>query len=337
MTRPSTWFLACALVALTCMPALAQEQTDAQRARADIAATLGFVPGFLSALPDSALPGAWEMMKGFQLNDATALPAKVKELIGLAVSAQVPCKYCTYAHTEFAKLSGATRQEIAESVVLASMTRHWSTVLQGQQTDLARFKGDIARLGAHLTKSAGKASPPPVAVVDQASALREIEQSFGAVPDFMKSYPKEALAGAWKEMRDVEMSPATALPGKYKSLIGLAVASQIPCRFCLAADTQFAKLEGASDREIAEAIAMAAHTRHWSTWLNGAQIDERAFERDVDRLVRNVKKQMAAAKKGVARLPEAGPKPAATAAKAARATNPTSRMASTRPAMLAKP
>jgi AhpD family alkylhydroperoxidase len=316
MTRPSTWFLACALCALSCLPAAAQEPTPAAKARADIGATLGFVPGFLGSLPDSALPGAWEMMKGFQLNPSTALSGKVKELIGLAVAAQVPCKYCTYAHTEFAKLSGATQQEIAEAIVLASMTRHWSTVLQGQQTDLARFKGEVARLFEHMGKTAGKPSPAPVDVVDQASALRDIEQSFGSVPDFLKKYPPEAIAGAWKEMRDVEMSPNTALSSKHKSLIGIAVASQVPCRFCLAADTQFAKAGGASEREIAEAIAMAAQIRHWSTWLNGIQTDEAAFKRDVDKIVRNVKKQMAAAQKGVATAPKAMPAQPATASKA---------------------
>ena len=105
-------------------------------------------------------------------------------------------------------------------------------------------------------------------------------------------------------MRDVEMAPASAIPGKYKSLIGLAVASQIPCRYCLAADTEFAKSEGASEREINEAIAMAAQTRHWSTWLNGMQTDDAAFKRDVDKVIRNVKKQMSAASKKVSVAPK---------------------------------
>jgi AhpD family alkylhydroperoxidase len=322
------------LCALASAPVLAQEQTPAQKARADIAATLGFVPGFLGMLPDNALPGAWEMMKGLQMSPTTALPGKIKELIGLAVAAQVPCKYCTYAHTEFGKLNGATQQEIAEAVVLASMTRHWSTVLQGQQTDLMRFKGDLKMMMDHMAKTAGKAPAAPVNVVDAPSALREIEMMFGSVPDFLKKYPPEAVVGAWKEMRDVEMSPTTALSGKNKSLIGLAVASQIPCRFCLAADTQFAKMEGASEREIAEAIAMAAQTRHWSTWLNGMQVEDAAFNRDIDKIIRNVKKQMAAANKKVAKAapsaaPNATPKPAPAmqTAKAAPTMAPTPMMA----------
>ena len=95
------------------------------------------------------------------------------------------------------------------------------------------------------------------------------------------------------------------------------MASQIPCRFCLAADTEFAKLEGATEREIDEAIAMAALTRHWSTYFNGMQTDEAAFKRDIDKIVRNVKKQMAAAKKVAASAGKAEPAAAATMTAAA--------------------
>jgi AhpD family alkylhydroperoxidase len=69
--------------------------------------------------------------------------------------------------------------------------------------------------------------------------------------------------------------------------MGLAVASQVPCRFCIIAHTEFAKLNGATDAEITEAIAMAAFTRDMSTMLNGMQIDETQFRKDVDHLVKN--------------------------------------------------
>jgi AhpD family alkylhydroperoxidase len=270
----------------------------ADAARADIKSTFGFVPGFLNAVPGSALPGAWEEMKGLQMNPGTALPGKIKELIGLAVSAQVPCKYCTFAHTEFAKLNGASETEVGEAVVMAALTRHWSTVLQGSQADLPKFKAELSALVARM-KAAPKAPASMAAsttVTDAKSALAEIQQVFGSVPEFFKRFPSEGLAGAWKEMRDVELSPKTALADKHKSLIGVAVASQIPCAYCLAADTEFAKLAGASEREVNEAIAMAALTRHWSTFLNGMQIDEAAFKRDIERVVKSAKKSMAAQK-----------------------------------------
>ena len=83
-------------------------------------------------------------MKGLQLNPNTALPGRTKELIGLAVAAQVPCRYCIVAHTEFAKLNGASAAEIGEAVAMAAITRHWSTFLNGIQTDEAKFRAEIA-------------------------------------------------------------------------------------------------------------------------------------------------------------------------------------------------
>lgn len=300
----------------------AQPAGPAQTARDDIKSMFGFVPGFLNDMPDSALPGAWEEMKALQMNPNTALPGKIKELIGLAVAAQVPCKYCVYAHTEFAELNGATRQEVQEAVVMASLARHWSTVLQGQQTDLGKFKAEVRGWLDHGRKqAAGQApAPSPVQVSDASSAMKDIQQTMGSVPEFIRKFSSEALPGAWKEMRDVEMNPKTALSGKHKSLIGLAVAAQIPCRFCLAADTEFARAEGATDREIAEAIAMSAITRHWSTYLNGMQTDEGAFKRDVDKLVRAAKKHAARAPQPVAAAPASVSPQAATASASAAAT-----------------
>src|SRR5690349_25020581 len=118
----------------------------ADAARADIQATLGFVPAFFKAVPDRALPGAWMEMKTLQMNPSTALPPKIKELIGLAVASQIPCRYCIYAHTQFAKLGGAGDAEIGEAVAVAALARHWSTYLNGIQTDETKFRGEITRL-----------------------------------------------------------------------------------------------------------------------------------------------------------------------------------------------
>lgn len=116
-----------------------------------------------------------------------------------------------------------------------------------------------------------------------------MSQLFGFVPEFLKRFPDEARAGAWKQMRDVQMSPTTALSGKEKELVGLAVASQIPCQLCIIGHTELAKLNGATDAELAEAIAMASLTRSMSTLLNGLQIDETQFRRDLDRIAKGAR------------------------------------------------
>lgn len=260
---------------------------EAQAARADIQKALGFVPRFFDGFVDSVLPGAWEEMKGLQLNPGTALSGRTKELIGLAVAAQVPCKYCVVAHTEFAQLNGATEVQIGEAVALAGLERHWSAFLYGAQVDEAKFRADIGRLVAGAKKPA-KATTP-IQVVDAASALADIEATLGFVPDFLRAAPSSALPGAWRELKSLKLSPSTSLGAKDKALISLAVASQVPSRPCVIAETEFAKLAGASAQEISEAVGMAAITRNMSTVLNGMQTDEGAFRADIDKLVRGVR------------------------------------------------
>jgi AhpD family alkylhydroperoxidase len=263
--------------------------SPAAAARADIQKTLGFVPQFFLKFPERALPGAWEEMKTLQLNPATALPGKSKELIGLAVAAQIPCHYCIYAHTELAKLDGASEEEVGEAVAMAATTRHWSTFINGIQTDEGKFRAEIGRIVGNVKQAAASHAPAlkPIAVVDGQSALRDAMQTLGYVPEFIRQFPDEARGGAWRQFRDVQLSQTTAVAPKNKELMGLAVASQIPCRFCIIAHTEFAKLAGATDAEISETIAMASLTRDLSTMLNGMQVDEPQFHRDVDRIVKS--------------------------------------------------
>jgi len=126
--------------------------------RTDIAKTLGFVPQLFLKLPEEMLPGTWEEMKTLQMNPTTALGGRMKELIGLAVAAQVPCRYCIIGHTEFARLNGATDAEIGEAVGMAAITRHWSTMLNGMQVDEAQYRKDVERLVRNATSKKEHAS-----------------------------------------------------------------------------------------------------------------------------------------------------------------------------------
>jgi len=133
---------AAALAVVLGIGAARAEDPGAAAAYRDIEATLGFVPGFFKAFPESGIAGAWAEFKGVQLNPATKLSVKTKELIGLAVAAQIPCSYCVYFHTAVAKANGASDDEIREAVAMAAISRHWSTVLNGDQIDLATFKSE---------------------------------------------------------------------------------------------------------------------------------------------------------------------------------------------------
>ena len=113
------------------------------------------------------------------------------------------------------------------------------------------------------------------------AVYKDIQSTFGGVPSFVKQLPKSALAGLWQEEKDLELSDKTALPPKTKALISLAVAAQIPCEYCIWADTNTARQLGATDEEIAEAVAMAGLTRNWSTLFHGLQVDMGQFKKDM--------------------------------------------------------
>lgn len=109
---------------------------------------------------------------------------------------------------------------------------------------------------------------------------KEIEGALGGVPGFIKMYPEQGVAGAWAVTRDLTFGES-ALDKKTKALISLAVAAQIPCQYCIWADTRDALAAGATEDELHEAVAIAGLTRHWSTVFNGYQLDLETFKQEL--------------------------------------------------------
>ncbi len=122
------------------------------------------------------------------------------------------------------------------------------------------------------------------------SIRSEIEKMFGKVPSWVEGMPDSALAGFWGMMRDFQLAE-TAIPNKYKELIGLGVSGATRCRYCALFHTEAAKLFGATDQEIAEAAMMAAHTMGASTFLNAMQTDYDQFERETREAIAYVRSQ----------------------------------------------
>ena len=97
---------------------------------------------FSDTYPDYALKSALEARDVLEGKDAQ-LDAKTRDLIALAVSAQIPCTYCVYAHLKDARAHGASESEIREAVATAATVRHWSTVLNGMGYDFETFKKEM--------------------------------------------------------------------------------------------------------------------------------------------------------------------------------------------------
>ena len=104
------------------------------------------------------------------------------------------------------------------------------------------------------------------------------------VPNFYKdTYPKHALKSALEASKAL-MGKDAKLDAKTRELVALGVAAQIPCAYCVYVHTKNASANGASEDEIREAVAIAAHVRHWSTVLNGMGYDLESFKAEVDKI-----------------------------------------------------
>ncbi len=112
----------------------------------------------------------------------------------------------------------------------------------------------------------------------------EMVEHFGFEPRFYQALPESAIAHAWGAQRDFELGE-TAIPNRYKELIGLAIAAHIKCRYCIYFHTQAAKANGATDEELREAVFMGGFTVQFSNSLTGMQVDLDEFKEEVDRAV----------------------------------------------------
>lgn len=63
----------------------------------DIKESLGFVPGFMAAVPEEALVHEWQVFKQYTLGE-TVIPPKYREMKELAVAAATKCPYCQALH-----------------------------------------------------------------------------------------------------------------------------------------------------------------------------------------------------------------------------------------------
>lgn len=115
----------------------------------EIEETLGIVPDFFGDMNRDDLVDEWPTFKRMALGE-TAIPAKYKELINLAVASNLKCPYCVHFHREAAKLHGATDEELAELSFLAGYTPGYSSMLHAQEYDLATFESEVEQIGAHL-------------------------------------------------------------------------------------------------------------------------------------------------------------------------------------------
>jgi AhpD family alkylhydroperoxidase len=121
---------------------------------------------------------------------------------------------------------------------------------------------------------------------------RDIIEVLGEVPPWFASMPDETLAREWDEFKSFQLAD-TAIPAKYKHLIGLGVAAATHCPYCTYFHKSAATMLGASERECEEASRFASDTAKYSAYLHGLQTDITEFKAASDRMGEHMRRQQA--------------------------------------------
>jgi AhpD family alkylhydroperoxidase len=156
------------------------------------------------------------------------IPRKTKELIAVAVAHVTGCPYCIDAHVSAAKRLEASKEEMAEAIMVATALKAGSAMAHGLNA-LQAFDGE--NQDDLYTKS-----------------------NMARFKDFNEISP-EAFA-AFNQFDREALKPGL-LSRKEKELIAIAVAHVTGCPYCIEIHTKNLKKLGVSREELAEAIFVA--------------------------------------------------------------------------------
>ena len=120
---------------------------------------------------------------------------------------------------------------------------------------------------------------------------REMQEMLGTVPSVLNRVPDELVEAEWQLVKLAQFGE-TLIPNRSKELIGVAVAATLRCPYGLRLHTELARLYGATDAEVAEAIRFAGLVVGWSTQMTGLGLDPTDFAAEVETTVGHLAKTM---------------------------------------------
>ena len=116
----------------------------------------------------------------------------------------------------------------------------------------------------------------------------QITEMFGLVPSFFKELPDSTLELEWQLMKRSQFDEGP-IPNKYRELIGVAISAITKCKYCAFFHTEIAKLHGATNEEIEDAVHYAKSSAGWSTYINGMQTDFEQFKKEISQACEHVR------------------------------------------------
>ena len=110
--------------------------------------------------------------------------------------------------------------------------------------------------------------------------VKEIENTFGSVPEFFKDTPQDVLTQMWSLMKKYELGDSV-IPQKYREMRALATAAAMKCPYCQTFHKEVAKMYGASEAELNELAVIVAQTSFWSAILHTQNYDMNKFVQEL--------------------------------------------------------
>ncbi|MEO0458754.1 MAG: carboxymuconolactone decarboxylase family protein [Cyanobacteria bacterium P01_A01_bin.114] len=129
-------------------------------------------------------------------------------------------------------------------------------------------------------------------VRSRAEVEQEIKETLGLVPSFFNSIPDAIFDYEWQLFKRFEITDQITappqdnpvIPAKYRQLMGITLHSETKCVYCTLFHTELARLFGATEAEIQEAVHYAKHSAGWSAYLNGIRADFDEFEKELGQI-----------------------------------------------------
>jgi AhpD family alkylhydroperoxidase len=187
---------------------------------------------YIRRLPEIAKL-APDTFKAFAEFDKLALsdgliPRKIKELIAVAVAHVTGCPYCIDAHVSAAKVLKASKEEMAEAIMVATALKAGSAMAHGLNA-LQAFDGE---------------NPHDLYTKSNMARFNDFSELSPEAFSAFNVFDREALKPG-------------LLSRQEKELIAIAIAHVTGCPYCIEVHTKNLKKLGVSREELAEAIFVA--------------------------------------------------------------------------------
>ncbi len=122
-----------------------------------------------------------------------------------------------------------------------------------------------------------------IIMAEYQDTLSDIKATLGIVPGFMKALPEDVLVQDWPLFKRATVEQ-TSIPSKYRELAGLMVAANIKCPYCALFHTEVAKMNGATEEELAEIYFLASFTSRWSAVFHAQRYDFDTFVKELQQI-----------------------------------------------------